>query len=249
MKLYLIRHAESANNAIYSSTGGERGRMPDPDITATGHQQAKLVGDHLADPRGEPQQHPLAAKQDAPHHFGLTHLYCSLMTRSILTAQYIAEACGLPLIAHPDIFEKGGIYELGAAGSMNGLPGPDRSYFNARFPNLELPPDLGDEGWYSRPFETEERFLQRIERALQDIMQRHAGTDDHVAMVVHGDFLDQFVNQMTGLARRPANYDNHWVANWAFHNTSLTRVDILADSQVIVYLNRLNHLPAELVTW
>ena len=249
MKLYLIRHAESANNVIYSNTGNMRGGVPDPEITEPGHQQAQLLAKHLADPQAEPQQHPWLAGEGGQQGFSLTHLYCSLMTRSILTAQYVAKACRLPLFAHADIFERGGIYERCADGTKIGLPGPDRSYFNERFPDLELPETLGSGGWYNRPPETEELFLRRSKQIVLDIERRHADTDDCVAMVVHGDLLDQLINELIGARRHPENYSNHWVANWAFHNTSITRIDCVSGSRVIVYTNRLQHLPPELVTW
>ena len=249
MKLFLIHHAESANNVIYSKTGSEDGCVPDPEITEPGHQQARRLAEHLADPRAQAQHHPWAAGDDGQRGFGLTHLYCSLMTRSILTARYIAEACGLPLVAHADIFERGGIREKRADGTKVGLPGPDRRYFNERFPELQLPATLGDGGWYNRPPETEALFLERSKNVVADIERRHGDTDDHVAMVVHGDLLDQLVNEVIGAERRAANYTNHWVANWAFHNTSITRVDYIDGSRTVVYTNRLQHLPPELVTW
>jgi 2,3-bisphosphoglycerate-dependent phosphoglycerate mutase len=249
VKLYLIRHAESVNNVIYTTTGSSKGTVPDPEITEPGHQQARLLAKHLADPRAAAQHHPWMAGEDGDQGFGLTHLYCSLMTRSILTAQYIAEACGLPLTAHADIFEKGGIYERHDDGTKTGLPGPDRRDFNERFPDLQLPAALGDGGWYDRPPETEEQFLQRSKHVVADIERRHADTGDCVAMVVHGDLLDQLINELVGARRHPENYSNHWVANWACHNTSITRVDYVSGSRMVVYTNRLQHLPPELVTW
>lgn len=78
--------------------------------------------------------------------------------------------------------------------------------------------------------------------------RRHGDTDDHVAMVVHVDLLDQLVNEVIGAERHPENYTNHWIANWAFHNTSITRVDYIDGSRTVVYINRLQHLPPELVT-
>ena len=84
---------------------------------------------------------------------------------------------------------------------------------------------------------------------VSDIKQRHAHTNDVVGMVVHGDFIDQFVNEIAGLKRHADNYKSMWVANWAFHNTSITRIDFLAGAEVIVYTNRLAHLPESLITW
>lgn len=259
MKLYLIRHGESANNAAIASAG-DRGhpdsanrtpvrRVPDPELTDTGHQQAQLLADHLADPQGDPLQHPWLAGEDAHHGFGLTHVYCSLMTRSILTAQYVAKACGLPLIADADIFENEGMYEVAPDGAKTGAPGPNRDYFTGRFPDLRLPDTLGHGGWYDRPVETVEQFLKRSKQVALDFVERHAETEDCVAMVIHGDLIDQLINEFTGTARHAANYDSHWVANWAFHNTSVTRMDFVSGSRAVVYTNRLQHLPAELVTW
>ena len=143
-------------------------RRRNPEITQTGHQQAAKVAEVLAHPSGETQQHPHFSEGEKPLCFGLTHLYSSLMTRSILTAQYIAKACGLSLVAHPDIFERGGIYDHHAHGSMTGLPGPGRAYFQERFPTLKLPANLDDSGWYNREYETEEPFLQRVQTAVSD---------------------------------------------------------------------------------
>ncbi len=249
MKLYLIRHGESANNAVQADGGASGGRVPDPELTETGHKQAQLLAHHVSHPQGDPQQHPWVLKQDGLQGFGLTHIYCSLMTRSVLTAQYIAQACDLPLTAHADIFEKEGVFEETDDGTKSGLPGPARSYFEDRFPELTLPATVGHEGWYNRPFETEAVFLQRSRHVAEDFRERHGGTDDCVALVIHGDLIDQLINEFSGAGRYPENYANHWIANWAFHNTSITRIDFIEGSRVIVYTNRLQHLPPELVTW
>jgi len=247
-RLYLIRHAQSQNNAIWDGRGDSQpGRVPDPEITETGHRQARVLAEHLAHPQSEPRQHPFAAGGES--HYGLTHVYCSLMTRSILTAQYIADACGLKLQALPDIFEKHGIYEADAGGIMHGLPGPGRDYFSTRFAGLELPAELDDGGWWNRPVEDEAAFLLRMKRVVADMHRRLDGSDDNVAMVVHGDFIDQFVNELMGVVRHQPNYDSHWVGNWTFHNTSITRIDVVRGSHNVVYLNRIDHLPNDLITW
>lgn len=249
MRLYLIRHGESANNALMARTGQAFGRSPDPELTETGHRQAERLADYLAHPQGDPLQHPRRAPETGPQAFGLTHIYCSLMTRSILTAQYVANACGLPLVAHPDIFENQGIFELAEDGTKTGLPGPDRGYFEKRFPDLQLPDGLNDSGWYNRPHETDELFLQRAERVAVDFVRRHAGSDDTVALVIHGNLIDQLINVFTGLGRHDDNYDSHWEANWVTHNTSITRIDFKSKSKVVVYTNRLEHLTPDLITW
>lgn len=247
-RLYLIRHAQSENNVIWDGTGDHQpGRVSDPEITETGHQQARVLAEHLAHPQAEPRQHPFAGTPE--QHYGLTHVYCSLMTRSVLTAGYIADACGLKPQALPDIFEKHGIYDVDDEGIMHGRPGPGRDYFSDRFPQLELPAEFNDAGWWNRPVEDEASFLQRMKEVVSRLHHQLHDSDDRVAMVVHGDFIDQFINELMGVVRHQPNYDSHWVANWTFHNTSVTRIDYLQGSHSVIYLNRIDHLSNELVTW
>jgi 2,3-bisphosphoglycerate-dependent phosphoglycerate mutase len=245
-RLYLIRHAQSANNAIWDGSRNQAGRASDPEITALGHRQAEILAEHLAHPQAEPRQRPFASD---PPRYALTQVYCSLMTRSILTAEYIARACGLELQAQPDTFEKHGIYEIDAAGNLQGLPGPGRNYFSDRFARLQLPAEFNDAGWWNRPAEDEASFLLRMKHVVARLREQLQGSDDCIALIAHGDFIDQFVNELMGVVRYQPNYDNHWVANWTFHNTSISRIDFVDGANIVVYLNRIDHLPNELVTW
>lgn len=246
-RLYLIRHAQSTNNESWDGTPLHPGRSPDPDITELGHRQARALARHLAHPETEARQLPFVAAEAT--RFGLTHLYCSLMTRSIATAGYVADACGLPLEVLPDIFEQHGIYDVNNEGERKGQPGPGRDYFERRFPKLRLPVELGGEGWWSRPYEEPAAFVERVEKVVAATRVRLGGSDETVALVSHGDFIDQFVNELMGVDRHRHNYENHWIANWTFHNTSISRIDFVDGAHNVVYLNRIDHLPNSLVTW
>ena len=171
------------------------------------------------------------------------------MTRSMLTANYIANACNIEVQALPEIFEKHGIYDIDGQGNRRGLPGPGRNYFVDRFPNTNLPTDLTENGWWDRPAETNDEFKIRVKSVIENIKSKHANTDDCLAMVVHGDFIDQFINELMTVPRHQHNYDSDWVANWTFHNTSISRVDFINGSHTVVYLNRIDHLSADLITW
>ena len=83
MRLYLIRHAESENNLIYGTDQELSGHKSDPEITQRGHEQAKLLGEFFAKEGNEVRQHPYEA--DSGNNFGLTHIYCSLMVRTMQT--------------------------------------------------------------------------------------------------------------------------------------------------------------------
>ncbi|NKB61682.1 MAG: hypothetical protein GKR95_13095 [Gammaproteobacteria bacterium] len=247
MKLYLIRHAQSANNAIFSGNEHEGGRTPDPEITNIGHEQSKRLAQFLTTVGNEPRQHPYALNESA--NFNLTHIYCSLMTRSILTASYIAQSCALTLEARDDVFERKGLYEIGSNGEEVGVSGPGRSYFENRFPELMLPRWIGEKGWWNRPMENDEQFIQRTKTSINKIIEEHRLMEANVAVIVHGDYIDQCINAILGVQRKPQNYASHWEANWVSHNTSVTRIDIEDHSSNIIYLNRIDHLTPELITW
>ena len=188
MQLYLIRHAESANNAALTESGDESGRVPDPEITRKGHQQARKLAQYLARPTCETMgfwSHPsLLQLDDALHSYRAVHsrVLCVVWWPTPRSSKE-AESTRRVIVAE-----------------KTGLPGPGLDYFRERFSTLELPQGMAPGGWYNRDFETEEPFLGRVERVLKELEQRHAVSHDRVAMVVHGDFIDQFANEVTGLA-------------------------------------------------
>ena len=82
------------------------GRSPDPELTPAGQAQAE----HLAAftsrscrPDGEDPRNDRG--------FGFTHLYTSLMVRSVKTAYPVAQATGLKPVAWDIIHEEGGIFQ------------------------------------------------------------------------------------------------------------------------------------------
>ena len=97
--------------------------------------------------------------------------------------------------------------------------------------------------------EEEASFLERVDSSIQRLLGRHGHTDDAVALVTHGDYIDQFLNVIMARGRDTANYSNGREATWVFNNTSISRIDIDDDARTVVYLNRVDHLPTELVTW
>ncbi|MEJ2747563.1 MAG: histidine phosphatase family protein, partial [Anaerolineae bacterium] len=190
-----------------------------------------------------------APERDNRDGFGLTHLYCSLMERAILTGTYIAQATGLPLVGLVDIHEWGGIYHIDEANNERiGLPGPDRNYFTSRHPHLILPESLNHEGWWNREPETQEERPLRARRFWQFLLKEHGGTDDRVAIVSHGGFTQTLL--ATLLNRDAPDITLGLPANVWFvaNNVSISRFDFEADHFRIGYLNRVDFLPDELIT-
>jgi 2,3-bisphosphoglycerate-dependent phosphoglycerate mutase len=267
VQLYFIRHGESQNNALYATTGRSLGRSQDPELTSTGHRQAELVAAYMRQPElYQPSDLYLSKLADPAQlpvpHDRLTHIYCSLMVRAVATADYIAEAVGIPATAFLDLHEGGGIFlELPQDDPESphstryvpvGLPGNGRSFFEQRFPGLVLPQDLDESGWWNRPHEPMEARPQRAKCVLQNLLERHSrinpdGSEDRVALVSHGGFYNHFLRALLGLP--PRGSDEGLADVWfAINNASITRIDCIDGHFTVLYTNDHQFLHPELVT-
>lgn len=255
MLLYVIRHAQSANNDLYTRTGGSVGRTADPPLTGIGHRQAQLLAAFLSAAPPEPDEDApsLIGEYYARHDrrgFGLSHLYCSLMTRAIQTAGYVAQATGLSLTALAAIHERGGLHEVDeATGEDSGVPGPNRAYFQTEFPQLILPDELGEVGWWNRPKETLEETVPRARAVWAELLARHRSTADRVAVFTHAGFFQSLMTALftTGNTLTAPHLDT---TNMGFgmSNTAISRFEIDEETIILRYLNRIDFLPDELIT-
>jgi 2,3-bisphosphoglycerate-dependent phosphoglycerate mutase len=221
MRFYFIRHAQSANNALGDS---ETNRVADPELTELGMQQAVALG-------------------NAWQHFetGLTHLYCSTMSRAIQTALEVGRGANLTPHIWEDWHETGGIWML-ENGVRTGQAGKNRAELEARFPGVDFS-QYGEAGWWSRPHEDDCR--PRAIRAWQELIARHGGTQDRVGIVSHGHFYAYILGQALGLEIGSG-------ANWfETQNTAVTRLDWRENaysSLEVKYTNRTSHLRFEQVS-
>ena len=246
MQLYFIRHAQSENNALWARTQSSQGRTPDPEVTDLGHRQAEILARFLAE--SGPGVKPGDYDPQNRHGFGLTHLYSSLMRRAIITGTYIAEALDLTLTAWEDIHERGGIFRDEAeSGERRGLAGATRAELTDTFPHLVLPETLNEAGWWNRPFETADQVPARAQRFIEELLSRHGGTDDRVAIISHGGF---YIDLLAVLLDFPLQNDHLGEPKqvvFTINNTAITRIDV-EDYVNLVYLNRVDFMPRELIT-
>jgi len=243
MQFYFIRHGQSENNVLWKRTGSSRGRSEDPELTKVGRQQAEFVAQFLrqAD-RPDCKSGGHGGDIQSVAGFGITHLYSSLMVRAVATGTAIAKAFDLPLVAWEDLHEWGGIYlKDEQTGERIGQAGKNRAYFEAHYPDLVLPDSLGEAGWWNRPFEEPEQRLARAKRFLCDLMERHGHTDDRVAVVSHGGYYNYLLAAILNLPDR----EGYW---FALNNAAITRIDFNDERIGLIYLNRIDSLPKELVT-
>lgn len=234
MQLYIIRHAQSTNNALTN----REDRGCDPPLTDLGRQQAELLAQHLATGT---QREP-AATAGRVQGYGLTHLYCSPMWRALLTAQPVGQALGLAPEVWIEIHEQGGIYlDEGDQRAPIGRPGKTRAEILADFPNYILPDGITKEGWWKGARDDRASCIARAVRVTQRLRER-CENEERVALVSHAGFTDALLkallNQLPGHDLRYHQY-----------NAAISRIDIEAADRVHVrYLNRLDHLPPRLIT-
>lgn len=235
MHLFFIRHAQSFNNALWDRTGNSIGRSEDPELSALGQEQAKMLADHfpaiLQDTRW-PDMNKDGGDDSV-------YIYTSLMIRAIHTGMETARAVGKNLQVWPDIHEGGGIFvEDPETGERTGQPGKERRFFEINFPELVLPSSLGPAGWWNRPHETVEECEVRARRVIDELVSRHGGSDDRVLIFSHGGFYNFFLRV---LFQVPCEA-NIW---FALNNCGITRIDFDEKETRLVYANRVDFLPQD----
>jgi 2,3-bisphosphoglycerate-dependent phosphoglycerate mutase len=240
MQVYFIRHAQSTNNELWERMGSGKGRSEDPELTEKGKKQiielAKFVSktpdQNLYDRRDHQNRYG----------FGFTHLYASPMVRALQTGLAVAQRINKPLSIWRDIHEGGGIFLENEAGEHEGLPGKPRRFFEKEYPQVILPDDLLEEGWWNRPFEPYENRRKRAELIWQRILSTHH-QGDRVALFSHGGFFNYFMSWVL-------KQDLGEKAWFDINNVSISRFDINLETQRIniQYVNKTDFLPTELIT-
>jgi broad specificity phosphatase PhoE len=144
-----------------------------------------------------------------------------------------------------DLHETGGIFLENENGELVGQPGKNRTHFEAAYPALVLHESLNAHGWWNRPFEDLDQHSIRAQRVLAELLEKHGGSDDVVALVSHGNF---YRHLMAALLRMP----DPQAFFFGMNNTALSRIDFpTAEGEIVVirYQNRVDHLTPQLVTW
>ena len=223
MELYLIRHGQSTNNE------GKLPRAADPPLTDIGVEQARWAGGSLKDE-------------------GITRLYCSPMLRTLQTAQIISEILDLPPHIFVGLHEWGGIWEARGDGTAVQLPGLTRSGIREICPDVVLPEDVTDQGWWFH-----EGFAASIEGMrelshenglafIAHLTEYHVDTDERVAAVSHGGSGGSLISAFFGLLP-DVSY-----SRFAQNNTGVSKMLFTSERRQLQYLNRISHLPPEAVT-
>jgi 2,3-bisphosphoglycerate-dependent phosphoglycerate mutase len=232
MELYIIRHGQSVNNVLKSF----KDRVADPQLTALGLRQAELLGKIVA------EQPVLGAVDAAWFRLEISRLITSPMHRALQTSQPISRALDIPIEVWADVFEFGGIYlDHGEPWGVVGCPGLKRSDILRRFPSCVLSEDVTDEGWWKGDREEKPACQERaVEVAAR--VRSWAGSDQHVALVSHADFIDCLLKALFGQLPGNGLYYGH-------SNAGITRIDLGCDGRLCLrYMNRIEPVIAELTS-
>jgi len=244
MHLYFIRHAQSKNNALWSNTGSRAGRSDDPHITKLGKEQAELLANYLPQRIHKDRQClPIAQPENENDYIdqpsGNTFLYCSLYLRAIETGFYLANAMNIPLRGYIDIHENGGVFRIDQlTGEYIGTSGKSRSYLQKHYPSLQLPPGLGEEGWWNKPFEERPERRARAKRVLDFLLAEHKPNNDTVVMVSHQGFYNYLLREVFAVPLESENW-------FELYNTAISYIQFRAGFINIVYHNNYEFLPAD----
>lgn len=173
MQLYLIRHAQSQNNAL-----PEHQRVEDPGITGLGRRQAARLAERVGTLK-------------------LTRLVTSPFRRTLETTRPIYETTSLKPEVRVDLHEQGGCYGGHTVDNIHGRPGMNRAQIEQEFPGYAVSADIDGIGWWaSKPYESYQEAKRRAGRLLQHAVDEFGDTDERVAFVMHADikllFLQHF---------------------------------------------------------
>lgn len=222
MRLLLIRHGESANNALWDADRDSfvASRTDDPPLTARGHEQARLLAAWLG-AGGE----------------AIDRLAASPMQRALETAAPIAAALGLAPEVRVDVHEHGGMY-VGDPISGEGFEvrtGLGRSRVAELLPGATLPEEIAEAGWWSGTHEDRDGLFERAGRVAARLGDEAAALEGDwtLAIVTHAGFAGALLCQLTGAAEA-----------WFQHaNTGCTLIQLRPGAQLEVeYVNRTPHL-------
>lgn len=218
--ILLIRHAQSANNALPESQ-----RVPDPGLTELGQEQAKRLG--------------IGIKR-----FPVTQLYCSPFRRSLDTTRPCSEALGLSVSIQSDIYEQGGCYSGYERGQLRGAPGMTRAELQTSYPGWAVCETISANGWnHGREYENEHQAKLRAERVAHRLTNRWL-TDfpgEMAALVIHADFKRILLIGLLGTDR----WEEHWQP---IYNTAITHLERVGNKWQIAEWNSVKHLTTDLVS-
>jgi 2,3-bisphosphoglycerate-dependent phosphoglycerate mutase len=219
MDLYIIRHAESENNARPVED-----RIHDPGLTTLGHQQAERLIIRM-------------------HHIQPTRILVSPFFRTLETIAPYLKKADATADTWIDLHEQGGVMSGVYEANFEGQPGMTRDEIQTAFPYIQVSEDIDHTGWWKcRPYEALDSTTGRAERVVEQIRNEFAHTEERVALITHGLFMRFMMSALLDIPH--AGYD--CIDN--FTNTSVTKLSITDSHTKLALMNCVRHLPDHWIT-
>ncbi len=168
------------------------------------------------------------------------------MRRTLQTAAPIANSTGLPARVFTGLHEWGGVWEE-RDGAISHFPGLGRSEMSEIIPEIELPDDVLEEGWWSGDHDTSTfeaalalsrqnayEFLEYLEHQYPDETQ--------IAIVTHGGYGSNLIEAALGLDMHPET------ARFVLNNTGHALIELDGRHGLMHWNNRIDHLTHDLIT-
>lgn len=219
MQLFLIRHAESENNARPPYQ-----RVEDPSITAIGRLQADSLSRWIR-----------ALRTDA--------LVTSPFRRTLQTSRLMLDGLGSAeqMVWH-DVFECGGCYAGHPDVGVRGCPGLGRSSIQGELPLATVDDSISEEGWWvGREKETDQETEARAAAVVRRFAETFGDRNASVVAVLHADLIRVMLSGMLHGVADPRQFG-------PLRNTGITKVDFDGNSWRLDWLNSVSHLPPRLIT-
>eukprot|EP01062_Namystynia_karyoxenos_P055877 TRINITY_DN46887_c0_g1_i1.p1 TRINITY_DN46887_c0_g1~~TRINITY_DN46887_c0_g1_i1.p1 ORF type:complete len:358 (+),score=110.35 TRINITY_DN46887_c0_g1_i1:82-1074(+) len=207
--IYLVRHAESKNNANdcndgqetpspRSPAGGTSKRVPDPGLTPIGVRQAHYCAAFFQ---------KLQKDENTPTIQRPTALRCSGMRRAMGTAAPIAAALGVPPVLLVESHEEGGMFhgprsQRGAEGDYPLCHGMTPAELRELLPQMQGLEGVPPGGWWPGGKESAEHAAERAARLADSLWEASFSrpeSDGAVVCVSHGLFMSRLLMRMLGL--------------------------------------------------
>lgn len=219
MQLYLIRHAESENNARPAYL-----RVEDPAITPVGRLQAESLA-----------QWTRSLKIDV--------LITSPFRRSLQTSRIVGDACGpLQAMVWHDVFERGGCYCGHGDTAVEGRPGLSRTSILSELPTAIVDQSISEDGWwFGKAKETDQETLCRAGVVIDRLISTFSGSEKSVVAILHADFIRTLLVQMLQGTADATHFG-------PLRNTGITKVGFDGSRWRLDWLNSVSHLPVRLIT-
>ncbi len=229
MKLYLIRHGQSANNSLPVEQ-----RVHDPHLTELGRRQVLQLGTW-----GKSAE--------------LSRLITSPFRRALQTTRALVETTGLIPEVRTPLHERGGCYTGCDESNFSGMPGMNRSEIQAEFPDYTISNEIDEDGWWKFGHrETNEEAQHRGGLLIEQTIEEFGASDEVIAYVMHADFISILVNLVS--TRSQAEIDRSGLEETQkpessphlIWNAGVTQLDVKSDSIRVSNLNSADHLADEI---